>query len=1247
MLGRYNLRRSVCVIGAITGQLALLTASAFGQVSVLTQHNDNSRTGANTSESILTPANVNVNSFGKLFTVALDASVNGQPLYVPHVTIGGAAHNTVYASTSGNSNGSLSSVYAIDGDTGAQLWRHQFTNSAEWTTCAPVIDPSTNIIYVLTKDTNDAGNSSLHAIDITTGNEEPGSPIVVAASVAGTGDGSVGGVVTFNTAQENDRPALLLLNGNVYASFAHNTDSFPYHGWIMGYHYNGAGFAQTGVFCTTPNGGDGGIWQAGNGLTADSNGFLYTVTGNGTFDANVGGVDYGMSFLKLNTPSLTVADWFSPHDEASLSNGDQDLGSMGAVGIPGTTRIFGGATKSASTYLLDVNNMGHFNGTTDNMLQRFDGIGINNAVGQQPVVWSTGGFSYVYLWPRGTSLLQFQYDPAVGKFNPAGIYKQGATTSGGSLGISANGTSNGIIWALGKDNVIHAFTAADVTLPELWNSSMNPGRDGVPGFPHWTYPTVVNGKLYAPVGTQIVVFGLLTQGAPATPAGLAASPGNATVGLTWTASAGATSYNVYRGTTAGGESATALATNVTTTRYTDNAVVNGTAYFYKVAAVNAGGTSGQSNEVSATPTAGTGGTGGIAIDCGGAASGTFVTDTDFNGGATSGTGTTIDTSAVANPAPQAVYQSNRFGNFTYTIPGLTAGGTYTVRLHFAEEYWTAAGKRTFNVVINGAQVLTNFDIFAAAGAAFKANVQQFSAVASGSGQIVIQAVTVIDNAQINGIEVIGGGGGGTAPPAPTNLTATAGNSQVSLSWNASTGATSYNVYRGGAQVATGLTATSDTDTGLTNGTAYSYTVAAVNATGTSPMSNTVTATPTAGTGGTGGVSINCGGAAAGAFVADVDFNGGGTQVVTNAIDTSLLTGTVPPQAVLQSNRFGTYTYTIPGLTAGASYNVTLYFAEEYWAAAGKRVFNVAANGATVLTNFDIYATAGAAYKAVQRSFTVTASGTGQIVISTTNVADNAQINGIVVGTGGGGGTPPAAPTGLSAVAGNTQATLSWNASTGALNYNLYRGTTAGGESSTPVFTGISGTAYTDTGLVNGTVYYYKVAAVNATGTSGLSNEASATPTAGGGGGANILIDSGGAASGAWLADIDFAGGGANNWTNAVDTSLLTGTIPPQAVLQTDREGGFTYTIPGLTAGSTHTVTLYFVEQYWTAAGKRVFSVTSNGTAVVTNLDVFAAAGAQFKAIQRSFTATANASGQIVLSFTASVDQAKCSGIAVN
>ncbi|MBV9450468.1 MAG: hypothetical protein JO345_31720, partial [Streptosporangiaceae bacterium] len=233
-----------------------------------------------------------------------------------------------------------------------------------------------------------------------------------------------------------------------------------------------------------------------------------------------------------------------------------------------------------------------------------------------------------------------------------------------------------------------------------------------------------------------------------------ATPGNASVHLTWTASAGATSYNIYRGTTSGGEGATPVGT-ATTNSFTDTGLTNGTTYWYKVSATNSAGTSAQSGEVSAMPSKSSPPPpSSLQISTGGPASGTWLADEDFTGGATAAVTNAISTTGVTNPAPQSVYQHNRYGNFSYAIPGAIPGDTYTIRLHFAEEYWTAAGSRTFNVSIDGTQVLSNFDIFATVGGEYKAVVEQFTEVAPTNGTFTIQFSTVKDNAQVNGIEIL-------------------------------------------------------------------------------------------------------------------------------------------------------------------------------------------------------------------------------------------------------------------------------------------------------------------------------------------------------------------------------------------------------------------------------------------------------------------------------------------------------------
>jgi subtilase family serine protease len=238
---------------------------------------------------------------------------------------------------------------------------------------------------------------------------------------------------------------------------------------------------------------------------------------------------------------------------------------------------------------------------------------------------------------------------------------------------------------------------------------------------------------------------------PPVPTGLTATAGDGQVVLSWSASSGATTYNIYRSLTPGGEGSTPFMTGVTTTSFTDTGLTDGTTYYYTVTAVNSAGESSQSSEVSATPkkAATT-----LAIDAGGGASGNWVSDTDFSGGRASSTTHSIDTSNVTNPAAQTVYQTQRIGDFTYTVPNLTPGATYTVRLSFAELHWPIAGIRKFNVTINGTQVLTNFDIFATAGGKFKAITESFTATADANGKITIKFTSVRDKAALNGLEIL-------------------------------------------------------------------------------------------------------------------------------------------------------------------------------------------------------------------------------------------------------------------------------------------------------------------------------------------------------------------------------------------------------------------------------------------------------------------------------------------------------------
>jgi len=207
-----------------------------------------------------------------------------------------------------------------------------------------------------------------------------------------------------------------------------------------------------------------------------------------------------------------VLDWFAPFDQQTQSSQDLDLGNTGLVGIPGTTRLFAGATKFGAGFLLDSHGLGGFtpNGP-DKAILRLNGLSSDDNVGQNPVAWDVGSVKYVYLWPSGSNLKQFTYSTTTGSFSPPGVAAQTASqTAGGSLAVSSSGSKNGIVWAVGYDGVLHAFDAADVSKPELWNSSANAARDGLGSVGHFQFATVTGGKVYVPTGSaSIAVYGLL------------------------------------------------------------------------------------------------------------------------------------------------------------------------------------------------------------------------------------------------------------------------------------------------------------------------------------------------------------------------------------------------------------------------------------------------------------------------------------------------------------------------------------------------------------------------------------------------------------------------------------------------------------------------------------------------------------------------------------------------------------------
>lgn len=502
-------------------------------VAVLTYRNDAARTGQNTNETALTVANVNTNTFGKLFSYALDGYLVAQPLVLPNVTIPGkGVHNVVFAATEHDS------VYALDADnnSGANsqpLWHASFINPSAGIypinavadlasiaggfvgpelgiTGTPVIDPVSGTLYVvsITKEVvNSVTNfyNRLHALDVTTGAEKFGGPVVIQGSVPGVGDGNDGhGNVPFIQLKHHQRSSLLLLNGHVYIAFTGHFDYPPYHGWVFS--YDAYTLAQTGLFNANPNGSGGGFWESGCGPAADATGAIYLESGNGNWDST--NSNFGDSVLKLSTTNgLALADWFTPYNQLDLNLRDIDLGSAGQVVLPDSAgsathrHLLLAGSKAGTIYLLDRDNLGHFNASGDTQIVQ----SVNGAVNGMwcTPAWFNGVFYYI---ASGDKLKAFSLSNGVINPTPIGV---GPNAIGSSTpSISANGNANAIVWAMQAANpaVLHAYNATNVA-QELYNSSQNLARDN-PGSPiRFTVPTVANGKVYAGTVGSLAVYG--------------------------------------------------------------------------------------------------------------------------------------------------------------------------------------------------------------------------------------------------------------------------------------------------------------------------------------------------------------------------------------------------------------------------------------------------------------------------------------------------------------------------------------------------------------------------------------------------------------------------------------------------------------------------------------------------------------------------------------------------------------------
>ncbi|HSM87166.1 MAG TPA: hypothetical protein VLT16_13485 [Candidatus Limnocylindrales bacterium] len=518
---------------------------------------DNSGRGLYSNETILTPAGVNVSQFGKLATFTTDGTIMAQPLYIANLDMGSAGtHNVLILATEHDS------VFAFDADhPGAPLWTRQYLDPAAGVTSltsgisgritlgpeagitgTPFVDPSSDIMYFVTVIArNRKAEQWLRAVDIRTGKDFGPGSVQINASVPGGGHGSVNGKLAFDALRENQRPGLVELNGKILIAWGSFSDFGTYHGWIMA--YDAKTLQQIAVFNSTPqfqanditagpiaHGGGGSFWQGGASPAIDSDGNIYVVAADGSFNADQGGQNFGDSVLKLrlNGNTFQVVDWFAPSNQACINAANLDFGSGGFALLPpevsSTHKLGVASSKEGRLYLLDLGNLGKLNPSGDTQIPQALLVGSQGCTAttgpgaDDSPAWNRlyGNVSYwngnIYAAPSNTTLKQYQFQNGVLAAAPVAASATAYGERGGNTVVSSNGKQAGIVWAYEKTPtghaVLHAYDAASVSR-ELWNSDMNRARDGLTGAVPFGTPVVVNGRVIATSQNNATIYGML------------------------------------------------------------------------------------------------------------------------------------------------------------------------------------------------------------------------------------------------------------------------------------------------------------------------------------------------------------------------------------------------------------------------------------------------------------------------------------------------------------------------------------------------------------------------------------------------------------------------------------------------------------------------------------------------------------------------------------------------------------------